>query len=62
MLWKWRNHLVALLTQPLTSPEEEDADGQEYTRSLETQGEAEAYLQAYSALLADRCLLIVEKS
>lgn len=54
MLWKWRKHLVALLTRPLTSSNDEDADGQEYARSLETQGEAEAYLQAYSALLADR--------
>lgn len=53
LLWKWRCHLVALLTQPLTSTDQ-DADGQEYTRSLDTQGEAEAYLQAYAALLADR--------
>ena len=52
-LWKWRSHLVKLLTQPLTS-NDEDVDGQEYVRSLETQGEAEAYLQAYAALLADR--------
>ncbi|KAI0078425.1 hypothetical protein K474DRAFT_1594151 [Panus rudis PR-1116 ss-1] len=52
LLWQWRSRLVALLTQPLTS--EDDADGQEYTRSLETQGEAETYLQAYAALLADR--------
>ncbi|KAF7799206.1 hypothetical protein EIP86_010437 [Pleurotus ostreatoroseus] len=53
LLWKWRVHLVSLLTQPLTS-EDGDADGQEYARSLETQGEAEIYLQAYAALLADR--------
>lgn len=33
---------------------EEAADGEEYSRSLETQGEVEAYLQAYAALLADR--------
>ena len=45
--------LIALLTQPLGS-KGDDADGQEYSRSLETQGEAEAYLQAYAALLADR--------
>lgn len=32
----------------------EDADGQEYQRSLDNQGEAETYLQAYTALLADR--------
>lgn len=54
LLWKWRNHLVALLTRPLTTADDDDADGQEYARSLETQVEAEAYLQAYSALLADR--------
>ncbi|KAI0920308.1 hypothetical protein AcV5_010081 [Taiwanofungus camphoratus] len=53
LLWKWRERLITLLTQPLTS-QDEDADGQEYARTLETQGEAEAYLQAYTALLADR--------
>ncbi|KAI0350953.1 hypothetical protein OH77DRAFT_1411940 [Trametes cingulata] len=53
LLWQWRSKLIALLTQPLGS-KDQDADGQEYTRSLETQGEAEAYLQAYAALLADR--------
>lgn len=53
LLWEWRTRLIALLTQSLTS-DGDDADGQEYTRSLETQGEAETYLQAYAALLADR--------
>ncbi|KAH9856240.1 SNF2 family N-terminal domain-containing protein [Lenzites betulinus] len=53
LLWQWRTKLIALLTQPLGS-NDQDADGQEYTRSLDTQGEAEAYLQAYAALLADR--------
>lgn len=53
LLWKWRTRLIGLLTQPLTSSED-DADGQEYARSLDTQGEAETYLQAYAALLADR--------
>ena len=52
-MWKWRNHLIYLLTRPLTSGGDE-ADGQEYARSLETQGEAESYLQVYAALLADR--------
>ncbi|OBZ74793.1 putative ATP-dependent helicase IRC20 [Grifola frondosa] len=51
LVWKWRTRLIALLTQPLSSGGE--ADGQEYTRSLDTQGEVETYLQAYSALLAD---------
>ena len=54
LLWKWREKLVVLLTQPLTSGDSEDADGQEYNRGLETQGEAEAYLHAYTNLLADR--------
>ncbi|KAI0830062.1 SNF2 family N-terminal domain-containing protein [Trametes gibbosa] len=53
LLWQWRTKLIALLTQPLGS-KDQDADGQEYTRSLDTQGEAETYLQAYAALLADR--------
>ncbi|KAI0334196.1 hypothetical protein GY45DRAFT_1318648 [Cubamyces sp. BRFM 1775] len=53
LLWEWRNKLISLLTQPLGA-RGEDADGQEYTRSLDVQGEAEAYLQAYAALLADR--------
>ncbi len=53
LLWEWRQKLIALLTQPLGS-NGDGADGQEYSRSLDTQGEAEAYLQAYAALLADR--------
>ena len=53
LLWQWRQKLIALLTEPLGGSGD-DADGQEYNRSLETQGEAEAYLQAYAALLADR--------
>lgn len=53
LLWRWRSHLIKLLTMPLNSRGDE-ADGQEYGRSLETQGEAETYLQAYAALLADR--------
>jgi E3 ubiquitin-protein ligase SHPRH len=54
LLWQWRAQLIALLTKPLASSDGEDADGEEYARSLDTQGEAEGYLQAYSALLADR--------
>ncbi|KAI0060074.1 hypothetical protein BV25DRAFT_1956450 [Artomyces pyxidatus] len=53
LLWKWRQHIFGLLTQSLTANEAE-ADGQEYSRTLDTQGEAETYLQAYAALLADR--------
>lgn len=42
-----------MLTAPLNNGENE-ADGQEYQRNLDNQGEAETYLQAYAALLADR--------
>jgi E3 ubiquitin-protein ligase SHPRH len=55
LLWKWRTHIYSLLTQSLTANNVEgEADGQEYSRTLETQGEAETYLQAYAVLLADR--------
>lgn len=55
LLWEWREKLVSLLTQPLSSSSSDgDADGEEFSRSLETQGEAEAYLQAYADLFADR--------
>ncbi|KIK58782.1 hypothetical protein GYMLUDRAFT_170647, partial [Collybiopsis luxurians FD-317 M1] len=43
-----------LLTQSLNPGGEDDADGQEYRRTLNNQGEAETFLQAYAALLADR--------
>jgi E3 ubiquitin-protein ligase SHPRH len=55
LLWKWRTHIYSLLTQGLTASNVGgEADGQEYSRTLETQGEAETYLQAYAVLLADR--------
>ena len=55
VLWKWRTQIYNLVTQGLTASNEEgEADGQEYSRTLETQGEAEIYLQAYAMLLADR--------
>ncbi|KAI0789257.1 SNF2 family N-terminal domain-containing protein [Abortiporus biennis] len=53
LMWEWRTRMIALLTQPLSASDDE-VDGQEYNRSLDTQGEAEAYLQAYASLLADR--------
>ncbi|KAF9459395.1 SNF2 family N-terminal domain-containing protein [Collybia nuda] len=53
LLWGWRNTIISLLTQKL-SPGEDEADGEEYQRTLDNQGEAETYLQSYSALLADR--------
>lgn len=54
LLWEWRSKIHELLTQSLTSGGDDDADGQEYQRTLDNQGEAEIYLQAYAALLADR--------
>jgi len=54
LIWKWRTHLTALLTKPLNPEKDETADGQEYQRTLDDQGEAETYLQAYAALVADR--------
>ncbi|KAG2078621.1 hypothetical protein BDR04DRAFT_1087088 [Suillus decipiens] len=53
LLWEWRTHIYTLLTQKLAANNDQ-ADGEEYSRTLETQGEAEIYMQAYAALLADR--------
>lgn len=53
LLWEWRTRIYALLTQKLAANNDQ-ADGEEYSRTLETQGEAEIYMQAYAALLADR--------
>lgn len=51
----------ALLTRSLK--EDGDADGEEYSRSLDSQGEADMYLQAYTALLADRrAALVAERT
>jgi E3 ubiquitin-protein ligase SHPRH len=57
LLWLWRDQIYDLLTRKLAGTGE--ADGQEYTRTLDTQGEAEAYLQAFTALLADRREVLV---
>lgn len=47
--------IYSLLTRSLTASNDKgEADGQEYSRTLDTQGEAETYLQAYAMLLADR--------
>lgn len=63
LLWQWRERLVELLTRSIGSDSGEDADGKEYARSLETQGEAETFLHAYSVLLNDRReALFAEKS
>jgi E3 ubiquitin-protein ligase SHPRH len=51
----------ALLTQSLKG--DENADGEEYSRSLDVQGEADMYLQAYTALMADRrATLVAERT
>jgi len=48
-------HIYGLLTRSLgASSDEGEADGKEYSRTLDIQGEAETYLQAYAMLLADR--------
>ncbi|KAJ7074914.1 SNF2 family N-terminal domain-containing protein [Mycena belliarum] len=52
LLWEWRIRMTELLTQRLTPGDE--ADGQEYQRTLDDQGEAETYLINYTSLLADR--------
>ncbi|KAI6007072.1 SNF2 family N-terminal domain-containing protein [Pisolithus albus] len=53
LIWQWRTKIVTLLTQNLSNVDDQ-ADGEEYARTLDTQGEAEVYMQAYAALLADR--------
>ncbi|KAJ7595983.1 SNF2 family N-terminal domain-containing protein [Mycena floridula] len=54
LLWQWRTKIFQLLTQKLVNDGSDNVDGEEYQRTLENQGEAESYLQAYQALLADR--------
>ena len=54
LLFTWRQRIFELLTEELVKKGDEKADGEEFARSLETQGVAETYLQAYSALIADR--------
>jgi E3 ubiquitin-protein ligase SHPRH len=50
-----------LLTQSLKGGG--DADGDEYSHSLDAQGEADMYLQAYTALMADRrAALVAERT
>ena len=51
---------MVLLSRPLTKKEDE-ADGQEYQRTLDDQGEAETYLQVYAALLADRRVALINE-
>lgn len=50
----------ALLTQSLKS---DNAEGDEYAKSIDSQGEADMYLQAYTFLMADRrAALIAERT
>ncbi|KAF7984569.1 hypothetical protein HWV62_13783 [Athelia sp. TMB] len=60
LLWEWRDRMHALLTASLKTDE---ADGDEYAKSLDSQGEADVYLQAYTFLMADRrAALIAERT
>ena len=55
LLWQWRTHIMRLLTQPLDpAANHTEADGQEFQRTLDDQGEVEVYFQCYIALLSDR--------
>ena len=45
LLFEWRERILKLLTESLSASEGDNVDGQEYTRTLDTQGEAEALLQ-----------------
>ena len=58
LLWEWRKRIYDLLTEKM-SADDDDATGQEYAKSLETQGRAEVLLQAYAALLSDRREVLV---
>jgi E3 ubiquitin-protein ligase SHPRH len=50
-----RDQVITLLSQKLSSnTSDAEADGEEYSRGLKVQEEAEAYLQSLVALLADR--------
>ncbi|KAJ8596441.1 hypothetical protein M405DRAFT_856497 [Rhizopogon salebrosus TDB-379] len=53
LLWEWRTRIHALLTQKLAANGDQ-AEGEEYSRTLKTQSEVKIYMQAYAALLADR--------
>ncbi|KZS95380.1 hypothetical protein SISNIDRAFT_408473 [Sistotremastrum niveocremeum HHB9708] len=54
LLFEWRTKIFDFLTKELTGRETNEADGEEYGRALEIQGEVEQYLQAYFTLLGDR--------
>jgi E3 ubiquitin-protein ligase SHPRH len=56
LLLEWRDKITGMLTRKLSEAQGEggDADGQEYARALDTQGEVEQYLQAYSGPIIPR--------
>jgi hypothetical protein len=65
LLTTWRQQLISLLTRSLNSDgeEAENVDGEEYNRSLETQGRAEVLLQQIVDLAADyRQALVAERT
>jgi E3 ubiquitin-protein ligase SHPRH len=53
--------MIALLTERLSQGEGDKADGEEYQRNLDNQGEAEMYLHVYGALLSDRRLAVLNE-
>lgn len=61
LLLEWREKLNGLLTAPLSANQGDSADGEEYSRTLDMQGKAEVYLQAYAALAADRRELLTSE-
>jgi len=61
LLLEWREKLEQLLTTPLSANQGDSADGEEYARTLDMQGKAEIYLQAYAALAADRRELLTSE-
>jgi E3 ubiquitin-protein ligase SHPRH len=59
LLWQWHTKTCFLLTEKLSGRDE--ATGEEYNKSLDTQGEAETYLQAYVSPLADHKEALLNK-
>ena len=63
LLFEWRQRIFGLLTEEFVKGEDEKADGEEFSRSLETQGVAEILLQEYTAVIADRReVMLLERS
>lgn len=49
LLLEWRMVIIDMLSRKLSGADEDgsEADGQEYARALDTQGEVEQYMKAY---------------